>query len=45
MIRLRYNPRRRANDRELRPWYIWLRGWCGPFKTAEGAVRLRLEER
>lgn len=44
MIRFRYNPRRRRNDIELRPWYVWLRGWVGPFRTASAAVALDLNE-
>lgn len=44
MIRLKYNPRRRANDRECRPWYIMLRGWVGPFCTAASAMRLDIDE-
>lgn len=54
-IRLRYQPRRRANDCELRPWYIdtgalwgvkaWTKPmWVGPFKTAAAAVALQLNE-
>lgn len=44
MPRLRYSPRRREHDRELRPWYVWLRGWVGPFRTAEAAIALDLNE-
>lgn len=43
-VRLKYNPRRRANDRFSAPWYIMLRGWVGPFRTAGAAMRLEIDE-
>lgn len=37
MIRLRYQAR-------VGVWWRWLRGWTGPFATAEGACRFDLGE-